>query len=124
MTDDAFEAAAVSWLTSKGYTVAKGAPEDNSFEAFWALYPSSKGKEAAQRAFAKQPDPAAVIAQLRAHLLEGLFTQRDRKYYPHASTWLNSGQWKDAAGVDTFKKPQIGGATKSRKALDDWLDNG
>ncbi|OUM01770.1 hypothetical protein [Variovorax sp. JS1663] len=68
------------------------------FEAFYAAYPRKVGKQAALRAWLKlAPDEA-----LQATILGALAAQRphlDRRengrFIPHASTWLNKGQWED-----------------------------
>lgn len=122
MIDTEFEAAAISWLTSKGYTVTKGAEDavkgQDDFEDFWSLYPRKAGKEAARKSFGAAKS-AQVMLGLCTWLEKNGFSS-DPKYIPHASTWINQRRYLDAPEARTFKKPTQG-PSGTRAALDAFL---
>lgn len=80
------------------------------FDAFWAAYPLSKGKDAARPAFAKAmaridaEDPLAVILAGVERALPGwdLIT---KAFIPHPATWLNQGRWDDEPPVPRAESP-------------------
>lgn len=128
MNDEAFEEAAVSWLTARGWSVTKDAPPDakGSFQEFWAAYPRKIGKQAASAAWDRTvrrgSQPTEIIEGLLNHLASGSFSTEE-KYIPHATTWLNSKRWLDAP-KQKWAKPQIGGQRETAKAIDEWLNDG
>jgi len=142
MTDDDFERAAVSWLTTRGYTVTKrgtdllndleasvGAVKASRTEAptvfdeFWALYPRKVGKAAARKAFIKAWDPRVVVNGLKAWLSVDAFNS-DPNYILHASTWLNQKCYNDIPMPYKGIQKPTQGPSRTRKALDDWLNDG
>lgn len=132
MTDEMMEQACISWLAQRGYTVTKGSvpyvssPVTDPFDTFWELYPRRPrdGKANARKAFDKAGLSVTVLSGLHAWLDIGAFNT-DPKYIPHASTWLNQKCYLDEPEpYKGFKKPQIGGTSPKRNALDDWLENG
>lgn len=127
MNDEAFEEAAVSWLTARGWSVTKGAASNaQGFDAFWQAYPRKINKQAARAAFERATKrgilPTAIIEGLHAHLEADAFSSEE-KYIPHATTWLNGKRWLDAP-EKKWAKPQIGGRRSTAKAIDDWLNDG
>lgn len=74
------------------------------FDAFWAVYPRKKCKDAARRKFetrVKDEDTfSAIMAALNTQLPDML--KGDPKFIPHPATWLNAGQWQDEP--DLFKE--------------------
>lgn len=71
--------------------------DEQSFEAFWSIYPRRVGKGTARKAFAKalrsvsyQTIIDAVLAQLPANLCRD-----DPQFIPHPATWLNGERWGD-----------------------------
>jgi len=107
---------------------AKPAEEPvDAFDEFWASYPRKVGKALARKAFAKVDGPSALVG-LDEWLAAGAFND-DPKYILHASTWLNQKCYNDEPTpyVSKFTKPQIskdGGVSSTRKALDEWLNDG
>ena len=69
---------------------------NNTFDAFWNLYPRKVGKGAAVKAH-----KAAMRKATADEILEGLrsqlprFASADPKFIPHAATWLNGERWAD-----------------------------
>lgn len=66
------------------------------FPEFWAKYPRKVGKQAAVKAYRaalRVTDPATILAALDAQL--PVFAEKDPRFIPHASTWLNAGRWED-----------------------------
>lgn len=70
----------------------------NAFQSFWELYPRKIAKKAAQEKYISivKKNPS-----LSGKILEGLqkqlpmFSTREIKHIPHASTWLNQARWED-----------------------------
>jgi hypothetical protein len=125
MTDEEFTLAAISWLQGRGYTVTEEAPtvpadvaeSERLFNEFWAVYPSSKGKAAARKAFDRLgPWRPSVTQSLQKQVVAGYFNG-DPKYFPHASTWLNQSRWKDDLAKNDSR-------AVAGRAIDDWVTNG
>jgi len=135
MTDDEFDQHMIARLTSRGYTVLRTtlneqgtevpakAPQTPSkgFNEAWALYPRKIGRAAAEKAYSAA-NGDEVMTGLKNHLAKNGFTS-DVKYIPHMSTWINQRRYLDEPEARGFKKPQVGGPTQTRKALDDWLND-
>jgi len=73
---------------------------DGAFSAFWSCYPKKVGKRGAEQAFRaavkRVGNPTPILEGARRlrddpNLPKGV----DRKYIPHASTWLNQDRWED-----------------------------
>ena len=66
-----------------------------SFAEFWARYPRRVNKGQAERTWHGLTTATKwrVCKVLTAHKLQWAYEQRDRKYIPHASTWLRSDPW-------------------------------
>ncbi len=69
----------------------------SNFLTFWQAYPRKVGKDAAWKAWKKRNgdlpplDELLSILELHKHSEQW----QDKKYIPHASTWLNQGRWED-----------------------------
>ncbi len=93
----------------KGRKGSRTAPE--GFEVFWAAWTPKRGKEAAEKAWAKiLPGPLLVAqiadaarAQIKAMGTE--WSRENHKFQPHASTWLNGKRWLDE--IESGKKPKL-----------------
>lgn len=69
-----------------------------TFDSFWQAYPRKDGRANAIKAFEKAtkkltPDQLVAEAERWAGLWHG--EGRDKKYIPHAATWLNGERWND-----------------------------
>ena len=73
-------------------------PAADKFEEFWQAYPRNAGKFAARKAYAK-----ALARTQHDVIMFGLLQQlpslqaTERRYIPHASTFLNQERFYDAA---------------------------
>lgn len=78
-------------------------PTDDSFAAFWQLFPRKVAKLAAQKAWKRLSPDAALVEQIMAGLRAqwGVFTRKIKEgnggYVPHPATWLNQRRWEDEA---------------------------
>lgn len=77
-------------------SVPKPAELDAEFVRFWGLYPRKTGKIAARKAYGKARRSVSVqqIATGLRRQLPGLI-EREARFIPHPSTWLNEGRWDD-----------------------------
>ncbi len=81
------------------------------FEGFWELYPRKTNKQAAIRAWDKLQASDELLAEMGAKLLLLIRYSpdwQDKKYIPHASTFLNNARWNDVENLDA-PEPQEGG---------------
>ena len=81
---------------------------DGEFAAFWELYPNKVSKPHALKAWRKarrSADAPAVIAGLAPWLARWKAEQTEKKFIPHASTWLNGERWTDAPAEPAAPKP-------------------
>lgn len=71
----------------------------NGFEAFWKLYPNTRGKKDARKAWLKlSPNlelRQMMMAALGNHCLSRDWAKDDGQFVPMASTWLNGERWHD-----------------------------
>lgn len=67
-----------------------------SFDDFWTAYPKKVAKHDAMKAFARLSlaDRIAACAALPLHCAEWR-GRGDRKFTPHAATWLRGRRWED-----------------------------
>lgn len=69
---------------------------EETFEAFWGVYPRHVGRIAAEKAWGKAMRKAGAVV-----VLEGARRLRDdpnlpaQQFVPHPATWLNRGGWED-----------------------------
>lgn len=79
----------------------KKAPESltDGFDKWWAAYPRKTAKKAAQKAYKAAikdgATPTRLIAALNNHIAAWRAENREARYIPYPSTWLNSGNWED-----------------------------
>lgn len=97
---------------------------ESRFDEFWRLYPRKTGKEAARKIFEKLDLTSQNNATrgLKKHLEAEAFSP-EKCYIKHPSTWLNQKVYLDDPEPRNWRKPQVGGTTPKRKALDDWLND-
>lgn len=99
--------------------VERSAPVGALFEEFWKVYPKKKAKDDARKAFDKRkPGRALLDSMLRAIREQAQSAQWQKdggQFIPYPATWLNSGSWQDAEGVDVAvtANPDVA-ATKER----------
>lgn len=68
------------------------------FDDFWNAYPRNVGKVVAKKAFfalAPTPDMAVTILQDITERIMYDWHEREPKYIPHPSSYLNQRQWED-----------------------------
>lgn len=67
------------------------------FAEFWLAYPKKRAKDAAERAWSKlrAEDRRLALNRLPAFVACRQWQANGGQYIPHASTWLNSGDWKE-----------------------------
>ena len=69
------------------------------FERFWLTYPRKVGKTAALKAWKAAlkdgADPEEIIAGVQPAIDQWRRENRDAKFIPHPTTWLNQGRWAD-----------------------------
>lgn len=73
-------------------------PSEVWFEdEFWPLYPRKVAKAAAKRSAKRHGDTAEKRKRILGHLKSvlPLWSEREERHIPHASTWLNSEDWDD-----------------------------
>ena len=76
-------------------------PSHGSFLLFWETYPRQDAKKAAERAYAKVIKDALIsesdlLAKTKAFAASKAAVPADeRKFIPHASTWLNGGRYSE-----------------------------
>tara|TARA_R100000700_G_C3174521_1_gene149186 strand:- start:298 stop:918 length:621 start_codon:yes stop_codon:yes gene_type:complete len=79
--------------------------DDAKFEEFWVLYPRKEGKASAKKAWVKaigvikktSDDPERYLKEMTQRYRNHVDSRssRDRKFVPHAATWLNGERWTD-----------------------------
>ena len=71
---------------------------DNGFDRFWSVYPRKVARLIAVRAWNKlaptEALQAVILASVAAHAAEW----QERRFIPHASTFLNQQRWTDELG--------------------------
>ena len=89
-----------------------------AFEDFWAVYPSSRGKAAAFKAWGKAKKRGATEEQLKtaAAAYAGYVTRlgRAEEHIKHASSWLNQDEWLDEP--DSYRAKPAAGSFARRAA--------
>lgn len=80
------------------------------FTAFWALYPRRVSRQDAEKAYQRARIVATadeLLAGARAFAEAIASEQRgpdERRFIPHAATWLNKGRWTDEYDI-VVEKP-------------------
>jgi hypothetical protein len=103
--------------------VASEAGMDAEFDAqFWPLYPRKVGKDRARldyrRARRRGATVDEVVAGLRRFVAEK--TSTEKRFIPHASTWLNAGRWADEPETAT---PTTSPGPRGYRDEDYWSNN-
>jgi len=92
--------------------------DERAFDEFWKLYPRRQGRRAAEKAFERaiKRSPANEILQ---GLIDQLptFDEKEKKFVPHPSTWLNQDRWKDELQTETSE------ADVMRNIAQEWFSN-
>jgi len=88
-------------IDEEGYKKEK---EDNkTFAEFWKAYPKKKGKEQAEKAWAKFKDPEKILDEILPALdwqsKSSEWTKDAGKYIPYPATYLNGKRWLDEKEV-------------------------
>lgn len=119
---DAEQARLDAVLTPAGVRAANEKAMDAEFDGqFWPLYPRKVGKERARldyrRARRKGASVDDVMAGLRRFVAEK--AQTEKRFIPHASTWLNAGRWTDEPDPVTNGRPR-GDRPRAYQDTDYW----
>jgi hypothetical protein len=71
--------------------------ESQQFIAFWYRYPRKQARAEAERAWWRlsQADRAAALERIPAQVAQWQLSGTQRRFIPHASTWLNQRRWED-----------------------------
>ena len=89
-----------------------------SFEDFWKIYPSNRGKAAAFKAWGKAKKRGATEEQLKtaANAYRQYVTRlgRAEEHIKHASSWLNQDDWLDEP--DSYRTKPAAGSFARRAA--------
>jgi hypothetical protein len=97
----------------------------DNFNEFWQMYPRKVDKQRAIRAWCRQANSLEVVESIMAGLTRQLQSQdwreriaRDpeRRFIPHAATWLNGRRWEDEMGPAAVR------ANVAASPLDELLD--
>jgi hypothetical protein len=80
------------------------------FAKFWKSYPRKEGKRVAEQAFIRAIKRVGGVDNHQI-ILDGLSTsprlKRERRFIPHAATWLNGDSWEDEPDPATTEKQRI-----------------
>ncbi|MFD1558326.1 replication protein [Paraburkholderia silviterrae] len=76
------------------------------FDIFWSLYPRKVEKKSAQKAFDKLCPDDSLLEEILVALGRASRTEqwKQKKFVPHASTWINNARWQDELTVDYSPK--------------------
>lgn len=74
---------------------------NNTFDAFWEIYPNKKSKHKAKLIWEKiKEDKVEIIEKLKRYK----FSQ-DKQFIPHPTTWLNQKRWQDEQDTTVEEDP-------------------
>ena len=79
----------------------------DNFEDFWATYGRIGNKKQAEKAYnkaIKRVSHDEIIRGVTEYQAQEHSRGTERKYYKHASTWLNNDGWADEYTVDTQER--------------------
>jgi predicted phage replisome organizer len=81
------------------------------FAAFWGDYPNKIAKARATTAFSRLPkkDQKAALEALPRHVEYWTLERREKRFIPHATTWLNQRRWEDEINPKDAKPKPKGG---------------
>ena len=78
------------------------------FDSFWSVYPRKVGKAQARKAWDKLKPTDDVVKQIAENialrLKHGEWSDVNKTFIPHASTYLNNARWEDEVEVVTPRK--------------------
>lgn len=78
------------------------------FESFWTVYPRKVGKAQARKAWDKlnlNNDTVMLIAEnIALRIKHGEWSDANKTFIPHASTYLNNARWEDEVEAPTLTK--------------------
>ena len=78
------------------------------FESFWSVYPRKVGKAQAKKAWDKlklDDDTVKMIAEnIALRIKHGEWSDANKTFIPHASTYLNNARWEDEVEAPTLTK--------------------
>lgn len=83
------------------------------FLAFWSVYPRKIGKGAARTAFKKATQHASANQIIDAAKAFAIFCHEqktEKRFIPHASTWLNQERWEDDLESESDEQASWGSA--------------
>jgi hypothetical protein len=84
-----------------------GAPEP--CEVFWSAYPRKTSKQEAKKAFKKaRVSPDFLVSDIEERLRTGHWSDSEKAYIPHPSTYLNQKRWED----EIVPRPEKASRTK------------
>jgi uncharacterized protein YdaU (DUF1376 family) len=98
---------------TKGNGLARGSEVEREFEnEFWSLYPRKVRKKDALNSYkkARKSITADIIKDSINQHLKGIWAEKEIRFIPHPSTWLNAEGWNDDASKPdalTEKAPAI-----------------
>ena len=69
--------------------------KENKFDKFWKLYPRKVSKFSAKRTWnrLKNEEIEEIFKVMSGHIIR--WREKEIKYVPHPSTWLNQKRWED-----------------------------
>lgn len=80
------------------------------FESFWTVYPRKVGKAQAKKAWDKlnlNDDTVMLIAEnIALRIKHGEWSDANKTFIPHASTYLNNARWEDEVEQQVVKTTQ------------------
>lgn len=99
------------------------AAADESFDAFWRLYPKKVSKKDAIKAWAKiEPDKHPEIMQgLARHRVCDQWIKDQGQYIPNAATWLNAERWEDEVRPYVEGRPNTGASGAGKPSLSEQV---
>lgn len=78
------------------------------FESFWSVYPRKVGKAQARKSWDKlklNDDTVMLIAEnIALRIKHGEWSDANKTFIPHASTYLNNARWEDEVEAPTLTK--------------------
>jgi hypothetical protein len=96
--------------------------DPDQFDTFWAAYPRKCGRGQARRAWlaaGKKVSDFAILAALELQRRAGVF-DREPRFIPHASTWLNGERWSDEIVPSTRAGLRNGAAELLLREAEAW----
>ena len=96
------------------------------FESFWTVYPRKVGKAQARKAWDKlklDEDTVKMIAEnIALRIKYGEWSDANKTFIPHASTYLNNARWEDEVEQQVVKQIKKPSQIKKRDIEDALTD--